>query len=80
MKFSGVVNALPNEVHSSNSDALELRIRLKGAGRDRVFAKIGPHCLSRTYQRANKSWHLTKMVILELAIPGLAVRNLKLQL
>ena len=38
LKFSGVISASPNEVHSSNSDALELYIRLKGAGRDRVFA------------------------------------------
>ena len=34
----------------------------------------------RKNQRVNKSWHLTKIVILELVIPGLAVRNLKLQL
>jgi hypothetical protein len=39
LKFGGVIDASPNEVHSSISDALELYIRLKGAGRDRVFAK-----------------------------------------
>ncbi len=39
LKFSGVIDASPNGVHSSISDALELYIRLKGAGRDRVFAK-----------------------------------------
>ena len=39
LKFSSAVDASPNEVHSSISDALELYIRLKGAGRDRVFAK-----------------------------------------
>ena len=39
LKFSGAIDASPNEVHSSISDALELCIRLKGAGRDRLFAK-----------------------------------------
>ena len=39
LKFSGVIDASPNEVPSSISDALELYIRLKGAGRDRVFAQ-----------------------------------------
>ena len=39
MKFSGAINASPDEVHSSISDALELYIRLKGAGRDREFTK-----------------------------------------
>ena len=39
LKFSGAINASPDEVHSSISDALEFYIRFKGAGRDRVFAK-----------------------------------------
>ena len=39
LKFSGVIDASPNEVPSSISDALELYIRLKDAGWDRVFAK-----------------------------------------
>ena len=39
LKFSGAIDVAPNEVHSSISDALELYIRLKGAGRDHVFAK-----------------------------------------
>ena len=35
LKFSRAIDASPNEVHSSISDALELFIRLKGAGRGR---------------------------------------------
>ena len=32
LKFSGVIDASPNEVPSSISDALELYIRFRGAG------------------------------------------------
>ena len=39
LKFSGAIDASPNKVHSSIRDALELYIRLKGAGRDREFTK-----------------------------------------
>ena len=39
LKFSSAIDASPNEVHSSISDALELNIRLKGARRNRVFAR-----------------------------------------
>ena len=49
LKFSGVIDASPNEVHSSISDALELYIRLKGAGRDRVFAKTSARNVHREH-------------------------------
>ena len=47
LKFSSAIDASPNEVHSSISDALELYIRLKGAGRDRLFAKTSAHIVYR---------------------------------
>ena len=39
LKFSRAIDTSPNEVYSGISDALELDIRLKGAGRDRVFGR-----------------------------------------
>ena len=45
LKFSDAIDVSSNEVHSSISDALELYIRLKGAGRDRLFAKTSAHII-----------------------------------
>ena len=47
LKFSGAIDVSSNEVHSSISDALELYIRLKGAGRDRLFAKTSARIVYR---------------------------------
>ena len=47
LKFSGAIDVSSNEVHSSINDALELYIRLKGAGRDRLFAKTSARIVYR---------------------------------
>ena len=47
LKFSGAIDVSSNEVHSSISDALKLYIRLKGAGRDRLFAKTSARIVYR---------------------------------
>ena len=47
LKFSGAIDVSSNEVHSSISDALELYIRLRGAGRDRLFARTSARIVYR---------------------------------
>ena len=53
LKFSGVIDVSSYEVHLSVSDALELYIRLKGAGADSfsVVFFLGESAIIKFYQR-----------------------------
>ena len=49
LKLGRAIDASPNEAPSSISDALELYIRLKGVGRDRLFAKTSARIVYREH-------------------------------